>query len=186
LKTNSLNIDSSVEWLNAGKILIHPTESIWGLGCDAMNEKAVNLIFKIKKRDKKKSFILLIDSLISFEKYLQDIDDKDRFYLDEHWPGPYTFLVKYNDNLPSHLKNETGKIAIRVSNHLPIKRLFKSYTGFIVSTSANISGEENMHDPDEIINFFEYDELAYYDELLGNNKRPSKIIDLESRSIIRA
>ena len=186
MKTNSLNIDSSVEWLNAGKILIHPTESIWGLGCDAMNEKSVNLIFKIKKRDKKKSFILLIDSLISFEKYLQDIDDKDRFYLDEHWPGPYTFLVKYNDNLPSHLKNETGKIAIRVSNHLPIKHLFKSYSGFIVSTSANISGEKNMHDPDEIINFFEYDELAYYDELLGNNKRPSKIIDLESRSIIRA
>ena len=80
MKTKSLNIDSSVEWLNAGKILIHPTESIWGLGCDAMNENAVNLIFKIKKRDKKKSFILLIDSLISFEKYLQDIDDKDRFY----------------------------------------------------------------------------------------------------------
>ncbi len=186
MKTNSLNIDSSVEWLNAGKILIHPTESIWGLGCDAMNEKSVNLIFKIKKRDKKKSFILLIDSLISFEKYLQDIDDKDRFYLDEHWPGPYTFLIKYNDNLPSHLKNETGKIALRVSNHLPIKRLFKSYSGFIVSTSANISGEENMHDPNEIINFFEYDELAYYDELLGTNKRPSKIIDLESRSIIRA
>ena len=78
MKTNSLNIDSSVEWLNAGKILIHPTESIWGLGCDAMNEKAVNLIFKIKKRDKKKSFILLIDSLISFEKYLQDIDDKKK------------------------------------------------------------------------------------------------------------
>ena len=74
MKTNSLNIDASVEWLNAGKILIHPTESIWGLGCDAMNEKAVNLIFEIKKRDKKKSFILLIDSLISFEKYLQDID----------------------------------------------------------------------------------------------------------------
>ena len=95
-------------------------------------------------------------------------------------------MVKYNDNLPSHLKNETGKIAIRVSNHLPIKHLFKRYSGFIVSTSANISGEENMHDPDEIINFFEYDELAYYDELLGNNKRPSKIIDLESRSIIRA
>ena len=186
MKTNSLNIDSSVEWLNAGKILIHPTESIWGLGCDAMNEKSVNLIFKIKKRDKKKSFILLIDSLISFEKYLQDINDKDRFYLDEHWPGPYTFLLKYNDNLPAHLKNETGKIALRVSNHLPIKHLFKSYSSFIVSTSANISGEENMHDPDEIINFFEYDELAYYDELLGNNKRPSKIIDLESRSIIRA
>ena len=185
MKTNSLNIDSSVEWLNAGKILIHPTESIWGLGCDAMNEKAVNLIFKIKKRDKKKSFILLIDSLISFEKYLQDIDDKDRFYLDEHWPGPYTFLVKYNDNLPLHLKNETGKIAIRVSNHLPIKNLFKAFDGFMVSTSVNISGEKSMEDINEIVQSFEYEELAYYDEALGTNKKPSQIIDLETKSIIR-
>jgi len=50
LKNNALNINSSVEWLNAGKILAHPTESIWGLGCDALNEEAVKLIFKIKKK----------------------------------------------------------------------------------------------------------------------------------------
>ena len=185
MKTNSLNIDSSVEWLNAGKILIHPTESIWGLGCDAMNEKAVNLIFKIKKRDKKKSFILLIDSLISFEKYLQDIDDKDRFYLDEHWPGPYTFLVKYNDNLPSHLKNETGKIAIRVSNHLPMKNLLEAYKGFMVSTSANFSGQSNINCPNKILETFANDDIAYYDESLGEQSKPSQIIDLETGIIIR-
>ena len=69
MKNNALNINSSVEWLNAGKILVHPTESIWGLGCDALNEEAVNLIFKIKKRDTKKNFILLVKSLESFKKY---------------------------------------------------------------------------------------------------------------------
>ena len=172
-------------WLNAGKILAHPTESIWGLGCDALNEEAVKLIFKIKKRDKKKNFVLLVKSLESFEKYLEEINTEDKNFLNKHWPGPYTFLIKYNQKLPTHLKNESGKIAIRVSNHLPIRRLFESFSGFMVSTSANISGEENINNPNHIMNYFEYKEMAYYDEILGDNKRPSTIIDLESRVIIR-
>jgi len=181
----SLDTNSSIEWLEAGKILVHPTESIWGLGCDAFNQNAVDLIFKIKKRNKNKSFILLIKSLESFQKYLGNIKEIDKKYLNQFWPGPYTFLIRYNDKLPSHLKNNTGKIALRVSNHLPIKQLFKTYNGYIVSTSANISGKNNLDDPNEIINFFEYDEMAYYDEILGENITPSKIIDLESRTVIR-
>ena len=186
MKNNALNINSSVEWLNAGKILAHPTESIWGLGCDALNEEAVKLIFKIKKRDKKKNFILLVKSLESFEKYLEEINTEDKTFLDKHWPGPYTFLIKYNEKLPTHLKNASGKIAIRVSNHLPIRLLFNSFSGFMVSTSANISGQKNLQKPEEIINFFEHDGIAYYDELLGTNKNPSIIIDLETKAVIRA
>ena len=127
MKRNSLNLSSSIEWLKSGKILLHPTESIWGLGCDAFNQNAVNHIFKIKKRDKKKNFILLIKSLESIKEYVQKIESDDMKYLFEHWPGHYTFLIRYNNNLPSHLKNDTGKIAIRVSNHLPIKNLFKGF-----------------------------------------------------------
>ena len=104
---------------------------------------------------------------------------------DRHWPGPYTFLIKYNEKLPTHLKNASGKIAIRVSNHLPIRHLFDKFSGFMVSTSANISGEENINNPNHIMNYFEYEEMAYYDEILGDNKSPSTIIDLESRAIIR-
>ena len=74
---------------------------------------------------------------------------------------------------------------MRVSNHLPTKQIFNTYNGYIVSTSANISGKNNLDDPNEIINFFEYDEMAYYDEILGENITPSKIIDLESRTVIR-
>ena len=185
MKRNSLNLSSSVEWLKSGKVLLHPTESIWGLGCDAFNERAVNQIFKIKKRDKKKNLILLIKSLESIKNYIQDLKKDEVKYLSEYWPGPYTFLLKYNNNLPNHLKNDTGKIALRVSNHLPIKLLFKTFSGFIVSTSANISGKDALTMPEDIIEFFEYAEMAYYDELLGTNKNPSKIIDLETKSVIR-
>ena len=186
MKNKSLNLDSSVEWLKQGKILIHPTESIWGLGCDAFNSKAVSNIFKIKKRCKNKSFILLTKSLESIDNYLQDINKEDIEYLHKYWPGPYTFLIKYNDKLPKHLWNETHKIAIRVSNHLPIRALFNSFSGIMVSTSANISGQKNLQKPEEVINFFKHDGMAYYDQLLGTNKSPSKIIDLETKDVIRA
>ena len=181
----SLNLDSSVEWLKAGKILIHPTESIWGIGCDAFNSEAVEQVFRIKKRDLSKGFILLAESLKSIEKYIKVIGKEDQQFLSKHWPGAYTFLIKYNDKLPKHLMNENGKIAIRVSNHLPIKALMKGFPGFMISTSANISGEKNINDPDEIINFFEQKDMAYYDESIGKNLTPSKIIDLETRDIIR-
>ena len=182
----SLDVRSSAEWLKAGKILIHPTESIWGLGCDAFNKKSVNKIFKLKKRDKKKNFILLADSIDSVEKNLCNLSIKDRDVLSKYWPGPYTFLIRYHNNIPDHLKNETEKIAVRVSNHLPLKYFFKWFSGFMISTSANISGQKNINDPQDILDIFEYDELAYYDESLGENKTPSQIIDLETKRIIRA
>ena len=92
----SLNLDSSVEWLKAGKILIHPTESIWGIGCDAFNRQAVEQVFRLKKRDLSKGFILLAESLESIEKYIKVIAKEDQQFLSKHWPGAYTFLIKYN------------------------------------------------------------------------------------------
>lgn len=180
-----LDLFASAQWVKSGKILAHPTESIWGLGCDAFKEKSVNKIFDLKKRDNKKNFILLADSIDSVEKELCDLSQSEKKYLQNYWPGPFTFLINYREDIPRHLKNETKKIAIRVSNHLPIKLLFESFSGFMVSTSANISGEENINNPNHIMNYFEYEEMAYYDEILGDNKSPSTIIDLESRAIIR-
>ena len=92
----SLDKNSSIEWLKSGKILIHPTESIWGFGCDAFNESAVNKIFEIKKRDKQKNLILLSNSIESIEKELCFLSNDDKKFLSKYWPGPYTFLIKYN------------------------------------------------------------------------------------------
>ena len=185
MNKKSLDIHSAIEWLKSGKILAHPTESIWGLGCDAFNKAAVQKIFQLKKRNPSKNFILLCNSQEFLYKYLINLSAEDKNFLSKNWPGPVTFLLKYNENLPEHLHTKNGKIAVRVSNHLPIKLLFNRFKGFIVSTSANLSGEEIINNPDDIVNFFESDDLAYYDERLGKNIKPSKIIDLESRSIVR-
>ena len=186
MNRKKLDAVGSAQWIKSGKILAHPTESIWGLGCDAFIEESVNKIFYLKKRDNKKNFILLADSIESVEKKLCYLSENDKNYLLDYWPGPYTFLINYREDIPNHLKNETNKIAVRVSNHLPLKYFFKWFSGFMISTSANISGQKNINDPQDILDIFEYDELAYYDESLGENKTPSQIIDLETKRIIRA
>ena len=81
--------------------------------------------------------------------------------------------------------NDTGKIALRVSNHLPIKNLLEQYRGYMVSTSANFSGKPNINCPNKILKTFANDNMAYYDESLGNQSKPSQIIDLETGVIIR-
>mgnify|MGYP005695816157 FL=1 len=84
-----------------------------------------------------------------------------------------------------HLQNNTGKLAIRVSNHLPIKLFFKRFSGILVSTSANISDHPPMNNPVQILETFGNKDLAYYDAELGTSIKPSTIIDLETRKIIR-
>jgi len=185
LQTKSLDIASSIEWLSCGKILAHPTEGVWGLGCNALNKNSFTKIYNLKKRTQNKSFILLIPSIDSFKKYLKTLSIEDTVFLKKIWPGHTTILIEYNENLPSHLHNDSGKIALRVSNHLPTKQLIEGFDGFMISTSANISGQKNLLNPKQIMDTFDDTDLAYYDALLGNNKKPSTIIDLESKKVIR-
>ena len=101
------------------------------------------------------------------------------------WPGPTTLLINYNEKFPEHLQNVSGKIALRVSNHYPIKSLLSAFNGIVVSTSANISGQDNLNNIDEIMNVFNESDVAYFDDKLGGNNKPSRIIDLHTRAVIR-
>ena len=181
----SLNLLSSANHLAEGKILIHPTEGIWGIGCDALNKKSFLRIYDLKKRPKNKSFILLIDSLHTVSKYINQLSAEELNFIDPVWPGPTTLLIDYNEKLPEHLQNVSGKIELRVSNHYPIKSLLKAFNGIIVSTSANISGQDNLNNIDEIMNVFNESDVAYFDDKLGDNNKPSRIIDLHTRAVIR-
>jgi len=105
LHNNSLDVLSSASWLAEGKILLHPTEGVWGIGCDALNEKSFLRVYELKKRPRNKSFIVLIKSLESVKKYIKNLDVQDINFINSVWPGPTTLLVEYNEKLPQHLKN---------------------------------------------------------------------------------
>ena len=74
MNSKALDLYHSINWLRAGKVLVHPTESIWGLGCDALNESAINIIFKLKKRPLNKNLILLVDSYFSIKDFVINLN----------------------------------------------------------------------------------------------------------------
>jgi len=185
LISNGLDLSHSIEWLKNEKILIHPTEGVWGIGCDAFCKSAVDQIYLLKKRDRSKPLIVLINSLESFQNFLLPLSEKQKVFVNSVWPGHVTLLFKYNDNLPNHLQNNTNKIALRVSNHYPLKALNKGFKNPIISTSANISGNDQLNTIDEFKKYFISNDVAYYDERPGDNNKPSKLIDVETLEVLR-
>tara|TARA_B100001057_G_scaffold443205_1_gene479136 strand:- start:773 stop:1321 length:549 start_codon:yes stop_codon:yes gene_type:complete len=178
-----LNVEESARWLADGKILIHPTEGVWGIGCDAKNKKAIDRVFDLKNRDSSKKFILLSPSIKSVKEFCL-INDNDMKILQKEWPGPTTFIMDIGSNKYKHISS-LERHAVRVSAHLPIVDLLGLFRSEIVSTSANLSGEKELKTKDDIASFFNYDDVAIFDENLGTLSKPTKIFDLKLNSYIR-
>ena len=126
--------------LKSGGTILYPTDTVWGLGCDASNETAVEKIFKIKKRAEEKSLVLLLATEDSLYHYSNKIHPAIFEYLNKV-PKPTTVIYEDAKNLPAKLVQEDGTIAIRLIKDDFCVELIKALGQPLVSTSANISGE---------------------------------------------
>ena len=182
-----LSQSDASEWLKKGKILIYPTEGVWGIGCDAFNKDAVARVYELKQRPADKSLILLCKSLEAMNNYLAPLAQKDIDFIKTLGVNPTTILYAYDpEKMPNHLQNKSGKLAIRVSTHYHIKSLIDGFNNPIISTSANISGTKISMDIDEIKNNFDFNDVAFYNKPIGIFNRPTSIIDLQTQEVIRA
>jgi L-threonylcarbamoyladenylate synthase len=127
------------EQLKKGSVILYPTDTIWGLGCDACNPAAINAIFKIKKRKTSKNLLILLDEAEKLSLYLEHIP-AIAWDLIEQANRPTTFIYQHVKNLPKNLIAQDGTIAIRIVRNEFCKRLISLFGRPIVSTSANISG----------------------------------------------
>ncbi len=177
--------EDASNWLKDGKILIHPTEGIWGIGCDAFNKTAVSKIVKLKKRSHSKSFILLARSKDQAINYFDGISSQQADYLNKVWPGHLTAVMIAKDSIPNHLKALDKTIAVRVSDHLHIMSLLDFFGGPMVSTSANISNRQTPIDIEEIMKIFSDIDVAVYAHENGEAIKPSTIIDIRTMEFIR-
>lgn len=134
-------MEKLVETLKSGGIILYPTDTIWGLGCDATNIDAINRIFEIKNREKAKSLIILVES----EKRLQDLVDVPAMAWEiiDLSEKPVTIIYDNPRNLPQELLAEDGSIGIRLVKDNFCKRLISKLNKPLVSTSANFSGEKS-------------------------------------------
>ena len=172
--------------MNEGGIILYPTDTIWGIGCDATNEDAVRRVYEIKQRSDSKAMLVLVDSSVKVDFYVRDVPEV-AWDLIEVADKPLTVIYSEARNLASNLLAEDGSVGIRVTNEEFSKRLCQQFRKAIVSTSANISGQPSP------ANFSEISEdiksavdyiVGYRQEEMGHPK-PSSIIKLDKGGVIK-
>ena len=134
------DIRQAVEVMNKGGIILYPTDTIWGIGCDATNPEAVKRVYDIKRRNDAKALITLIDSEAKLEAYVTNVPEV-AWQLIEVAEKPLTIIYDGARNLAPNLLAEDGSAGIRITREEFSKNLCMRMRRAIVSTSANISGE---------------------------------------------
>jgi L-threonylcarbamoyladenylate synthase len=134
------DISNSLEVLKKGGIILYPTDTIWGIGCDATNQEAVNKIFRIKKREDAKSLLVLLEDPSRLPDYVLEIPEiaLDLVKISDQ---PLTIVYPGGINLPSKIFHNDGSVGIRITNDTFCRRLIRQLGKPVISTSANISGE---------------------------------------------
>ncbi len=133
-------IKKACEVMQKGGIVLYPTDTVWGIGCDATNEEAVKKVFEIKKRADSKAMLVLVDSSVKVDFYVQDVPNV-AWDLIDMTTKPLTIIYDGARNLASNLIAEDGSVGIRVTSEEFSKQLCFGFRKAIVSTSANISGQ---------------------------------------------
>ncbi len=172
-------IKKAIEVMRSGGVILYPTDTVWGIGCDATNEDAVSKVYKIKKRVESKAMILLVDSIVKVESYIADVPDV-AWDLTELSEKPITIIYENARYLPKNIVSEDGTIAMRVTYEEFSKKLCERMKVPIVSTSANVSGEATpmcfSDISDNIINAVDY--VVNFRQEDKKNPNPSSIIKL--------
>ena len=180
------DIKQACEVMQRGGIILYPTDTIWGIGCDATNAEAVQRVYKIKQRADSKALIILTDSEAKVEYYVSEVPETAWQLLDVA-VKPLTLIYPGARNLATNLLADDGSIAIRITKEPFSQRLCRQFRKAIVSTSANISGNAAPHNfseiSDEIKNAVDYIVTARRDEI--KESLPSSIIKLEADGTIK-
>ncbi|EEI91682.1 Sua5/YciO/YrdC/YwlC family protein [Sphingobacterium spiritivorum ATCC 33300] len=134
------DINKALETLKNGGLILYPTDTIWGIGCDATNPEAVDRVIQLKGRSKEKSMIVLLHNENQLAGYVNDIPEV-AYQLIEYTEHPLTIVYSNAKNLAANAIAEDGSIGIRIVNHPFCTQLLQRFRKPIISTSANISGE---------------------------------------------
>ncbi len=184
------DIKAAIDVLRRGGVILYPTDTVWGLGCDATDSAAVKRIFDIKRRSDAKALITLVGSLAQLERTVDCIPEV-AYQLIEYSERPTTIVYDHpapTARLAPELIAEDGTIGVRVTSEEFSSALCRNFRKPLVSTSANISGQPApgvfVEISQEILNAVDYVCTSRRDETPGNNK-PSSIIRLSEGGLFK-
>ncbi|WP_159021323.1 L-threonylcarbamoyladenylate synthase [Formosa sp. L2A11] len=178
-------IKNAVAVLKEGGLILYPTDTVWGIGCDATNAEAVDRIFKLKKRQDSKALICLVADDRMLKKYVKEIPEAAFSIFDIH-EEPITIIYDQPQNLAPNLIAEDNTIAIRIPDDEFCFQLSRKLNGAIVSTSANISGyftpKSFKEIAPDILKGVDYVVNLHHEK---KNTKPSSIIKLSNSGIVK-
>ncbi len=155
--TREQDIKNAVEVLRKGGVILYPTDTVWGIGCDATNSEAVKRVYEIKERQDSKALICLVDSDARLQRYVRRVPDVAWQLIDSLQDSdakPTTLILDGAINLAENLIAEDGSVALRITQEAFSKELCYKFQKALVSTSANISGQpaaQNYQDIDPVL-----------------------------------
>ena len=161
-----------------GELMIFPTDTVYGLGCDAFNEHALQRIYELKGRDPQRPLSTHLRSVSEIERYCQPLTTTQRNWLDQLLPGPYTVILKASGHTPKASVSPDGKVGLRVPDSRSFQLLAEAAGVPLVGTSVNRSGEPALMDIEEIISQFGdlVDLIIVTDESMSGQN--STVVDL--------
>lgn len=179
------DINKAIEVLRKGGVILYPTDTVWGIGCDATNPEAIKRIYSIKQRADSKAMIVLVDSLAMLERHVEEVPDV-AYQLIEASVRPTTIVYDKGIGLAPELLAADGSVGIRISNERFSAMLCQRLHRPIVSTSANISGAPTAKFFNEIsadiINQVDY--VVQYRQKDRSKALPSCVIKLTTTGVI--
>ena len=181
-----LHLDLACHALAGGGVIAYPTEAVWGLGCEPLNEHACKRVLQLKRRPRAKGFILIASEFAQVEPFLAPLPRATLAPVLKTWPGPVTWLLPAASWVPAHLTGGRDSLAIRVTAHPVARAVGERYGAPVVSTSANVSGRAPARTALQVQRQFG----ARVDYVLpgdvGGLDRPTQIRDLASGKTVRA
>lgn len=175
---NRAALSDVLQALQQEEVIAYPTEAVFGLGCDPDSEKAVNALLALKQRPWQKGLILIAANYEQLKPYVDDstLTDSQREAIFSVWPGPVTWVIPARLETPRWLTGSFDSLAVRVSDHPLVQQLCSQYGKPLVSTSANLSGQEPCRTIEEVRRQFG-SSLPVLAGLVGGRLNPSEIRD---------
>ena len=180
------DIKNACEVMQAGGLILYPTDTIWGIGCDATNPEAVKKVYELKKRADNKAMLVLIDSMPKLETYVAEVPDI-AWDLVEVADKPLTIIYSQGKNLARNQLGEDGSIGIRITREKFSHDLCERFRKPLVSTSANVSGEPSPANFEEISEVIKngVDYIVKYRQDDKSKAAPSNIIRLGAGGLVK-
>ena len=175
------------EVVMGGGVIAYPTEAVYGLGCDPDNDAAINHLLQVKQRPWQKGLILVAGEYQQLLPYIDEsqLTAEQLAFVHSKWPGPFTFIMPIKPGLSKLLSGTFDSIAVRVTAHEGVRALCAAIDKPIVSTSANLSGQQPALSPSAVKQQFEGIISGLVLGELGYQSAPSTIIDAKSGNILR-